>query len=664
MTQQTAMSVMESGKNCFLTGEAGTGKTYLLNAFVKKKLETTPERKIIICAPTGTAAVNANGETMHRLFSIPTGGISARTADTDMEGIKKSKPENGKKPYEMNDSDVWLLARHLDEDTRSRIEDCEVIIIDEVSMARNDAFRYMVSTVRAVRMEKTLRKLAASGTNLETMDLSRIKPEMPQFILCGDFYQLPPVVSDKDYERRDVMRTVTYTDENTGETVTKEEPDTYETQDIYGFPETRTKTKKVNLLKENGYDPSGYCFMEDAWDDLDLQPLVLTEKHRQKDTDFCRALDIIRAGGYDAMRGSVSEKDLDWAIDLINTNCYDPSATVDETKTTYMNFVNKNIYSEEKKKRGNKTDYLGWNPRVIEKIAKETRQIVTKQECKIALVDTRTGDTVSSEQGIRSIMSSLYDKIGSENSSYEEKTKRLIDNILPDHKCDGFQKEISLFDGERIMFTKNDKEGRFQNGTIGTVVRALEYIKDEEGKWHNIHSIRVAVEDPIKKDEDGKPIINEFELGEETFELESTYTDENDRTYRICVHQYPVVPGYGITIHKSQGQTYSNVCIEMPKSGSNARWGPALAYVALSRATDMEHLKLKNPLTKWHIRTDQTVNDFYRIINDKSRKLEMSLREKQNAAENSGPSADRGKKHVANNTARHGMQNETEFSVQ
>ena len=85
MTQQTAMSVMESGKNCFLTGEAGTGKTYLLNTFVKKKLETTPERKIIICAPTGTAAVNANGETMHRLFSIPTGGISARTADTDME---------------------------------------------------------------------------------------------------------------------------------------------------------------------------------------------------------------------------------------------------------------------------------------------------------------------------------------------------------------------------------------------------------------------------------------------------------------------------------------------------------------------------------------------------------------------------------------------------
>ena len=56
---------LEYKRNIFLTGSAGTGKTYKINEYVKKHPNT------LLCASTGTAAININGTTAHRLFSIP-----------------------------------------------------------------------------------------------------------------------------------------------------------------------------------------------------------------------------------------------------------------------------------------------------------------------------------------------------------------------------------------------------------------------------------------------------------------------------------------------------------------------------------------------------------------------------------------------------------------
>lgn len=68
MDQSTALKELESGKNVFLTGKAGTGKTYTLTQFVKKKREEN--RTVIITAPTGIAAINAGWATIHSTFKM------------------------------------------------------------------------------------------------------------------------------------------------------------------------------------------------------------------------------------------------------------------------------------------------------------------------------------------------------------------------------------------------------------------------------------------------------------------------------------------------------------------------------------------------------------------------------------------------------------------
>lgn len=136
--------LMDSDKNIFLTGKAGTGKTYQITKFVEKMQEEG--KVVLVSAPTGTAAVNAGGETAHSLFGIP----------IPCYGVSISKVPPAK---------IKTLAM------------ADVLIIDEVSMMRNDAFSF------AMRVLKKAEK---------------IKGKKIRVILTGDFSQLPPVVQKKD----------------------------------------------------------------------------------------------------------------------------------------------------------------------------------------------------------------------------------------------------------------------------------------------------------------------------------------------------------------------------------------------------------------------------------------------------------------------------------
>lgn len=63
--QQLAKQAVESGKNVFISGAAGVGKSYILNQIIADSPENT-----VVCAPTGIAALNVNGVTIHRLLSL------------------------------------------------------------------------------------------------------------------------------------------------------------------------------------------------------------------------------------------------------------------------------------------------------------------------------------------------------------------------------------------------------------------------------------------------------------------------------------------------------------------------------------------------------------------------------------------------------------------
>lgn len=135
--QREAFDLMCSGENVFLTGEAGTGKSFVTSAFIERCKET--QKKILITAPTGVAAINIGGATLHRTFSVPINPL-----------IEK------KRPYV---PEAVALA--------------DTIIIDEISMCRIDVFEYVARIIIESEQRNNKKK---------------------QLIVIGDFFQLPPVV--------------------------------------------------------------------------------------------------------------------------------------------------------------------------------------------------------------------------------------------------------------------------------------------------------------------------------------------------------------------------------------------------------------------------------------------------------------------------------------
>jgi len=107
-------------KNLFITGKAGTGKTTFL-----KELKETTRKNTIVVAPTGVAAINAGGVTIHSLFGFPlTSFIPSNDAWID-RNIAITKLE---------------LHQHFryNKDKRKLFSEVELLIIDEVSMLRAD----------------------------------------------------------------------------------------------------------------------------------------------------------------------------------------------------------------------------------------------------------------------------------------------------------------------------------------------------------------------------------------------------------------------------------------------------------------------------------------------------------------------------------------------
>ena len=145
--QERALELMLSGKNVFLTGEAGMGKSTILREFREKCT-----RECVFLAPTGIAAINVGGATLHSFFQLKPGLL---TPDSLEEIGNKSR--------------------------RALIRKVKTIVIDEISMVRSDVFD---------AIDRRLRSLARGSNGLRPFGGKQI-------ILVGDFFQLPPVVKSE-----------------------------------------------------------------------------------------------------------------------------------------------------------------------------------------------------------------------------------------------------------------------------------------------------------------------------------------------------------------------------------------------------------------------------------------------------------------------------------
>ncbi|MEP7280060.1 MAG: helix-turn-helix domain-containing protein [Bacteroidota bacterium] len=162
--------VNNTSRSVFLTGKAGTGKT----TFLKYIRENTAKRSVVI-APTGVAAINAGGVTMHSFFQLPLGPF----IPGDMNGLTGTAT---------GAADIHSLLKNIrfNADKRDLLLELELLIIDEVSMVRADMLDAMDCILRYFR--KNMRQ-PFGGV---------------QVLYIGDMYQLPPVVPDYEW---DILKT-------------------------------------------------------------------------------------------------------------------------------------------------------------------------------------------------------------------------------------------------------------------------------------------------------------------------------------------------------------------------------------------------------------------------------------------------------------------------
>ena len=394
MQQETALEIMMSGKSVFLTGPAGSGKTHTLNRYIREM--RSRGARVAITASTGIASTHLGGMTVHSWSGI---GIKDALSDKDVREL--------------------VLTSYL----KKRFIKTDILIIDEISMLTSYVFDLIDKVCRAGRGE----------------------PNAPfgglQVILCGDLFQLPPVIKE-------------------------------DAQSLGMFER-----------KENDF----FVFRSRAWQEMNPAVCYLETQYRQNDERLIEILNAIRSN-------SVDESIQNTLQELVNT----PN------------------------KEASHIDLYTHN-----------RDVDTINIQKLALLKT---------SGKRYRMKAQ----GKEGLSEHLKRNCLAPEVL------------TVREGARVVFVKNDPEQKYVNGTLG-VVKGF--------------------------DEDGFPIVETKQRTVVAYPR--TWELEIDGQTLASVEQIPLRLAWAITVHKSQGMTLESARVDLSRS-----FVPGMGYVALSRVRSIEGLDL------------------------------------------------------------------------
>lgn len=157
--------INQTKQSIFLTGKAGTGKTTLL----KEIIETTHKQTVVV-APTGIAALNAGGVTIHSMFQLPFGSFIPDFGEFQTVSDR----------YKIETKDSLMRHFHMNKNRISLLKNLELLVIDEVSMLRADLLDAIDWVLRNIRKKNQ----AFGGV---------------QVLFIGDLLQLPPIVKNEEW---------------------------------------------------------------------------------------------------------------------------------------------------------------------------------------------------------------------------------------------------------------------------------------------------------------------------------------------------------------------------------------------------------------------------------------------------------------------------------
>lgn len=486
-SQTEAIIQMLMGNNVFLSGPAGSGKSFVIRKYCELVESFNPKVKIHKTSTTGLSAINIGGQTIQSFSGM---------------GIYKHTYEDYLKLPGVTDSGLYRGSLF-------KIRSSQILIIDEVSMLSARDLQFLVDRIKDIK--KNIKYL--------------------QIIVSGDFTQLQPVATKKDIE-------------------------TY------------------------GTDLADFCYGTKAWEELNFSLCYLDKIQRTSDKTLKELLDNISLGN------GLSKEVADTIRTIpTSTTKYKPGVALLVSTNFQVDKINEDNH---KINKGELFTNKTWcNPRTPEDSEKYAFRELKLPE----ILKVKHGDTIMITANESSAMpySVPHIKYNLDNK------ERLIRTSEAKNLKNGMIGTFELIDNEPY-FKYYDSE---LNKTFYYRLSEITYAKEEvtpaqlKEREELKKNIKESILEHYTKEEVKayKNKKNKWLVSQIDSEVEDELAREMKKRKLSVIlaecAQYPIKLAYAISIHKSQGQSFDNITVDLTNC-----WTPGLGYVALSRATSLNGISL------------------------------------------------------------------------
>lgn len=517
-SQTEAIIQMLMGNNVFLSGPAGSGKSFVIRKYCELVESFNPKVKIHKTSTTGLSAINIGGQTIQSFSGM---------------GIYKHHYEDYLKLPGVTDSGLYRGSLF-------KIRSSQILIIDEVSMLSARDLQFLVDRIKDIK--KNIKYL--------------------QIIVSGDFTQLQPVATKKDIE-------------------------TY------------------------GQDLADFCYGTKAWEELNFSLCYLDKIQRTSDRRLKELLDNISLGN------GLSKEVADTIRTIpTSTTKYKPGVAL-LVSTNYQ--VDKINEDNHKINKGELFTNKTWcNPRTPEDSEKYAFRELKLPE----ILKVKHGDTIMITANESSAMpySVPHIKYNLDNK------KRLIRTSEAKNLKNGMIGTFELIDNEPY-FKYYDSE---LNKTFYYRLSEITYAKEEvtPAQLKEREELKKSIKDNILEHYTKEEVKayknkkNKYLVSEIDSEVEDELAREMKKRKLSVIlaecAQYPIKLAYAISIHKSQGQSFDNITVDLTNC-----WTPGLGYVALSRATSLKGISLLRNATNGKVLNKNAV-----LVTDKSIEIKKDIMKK------------------------------------